>query len=112
MQFRDERGGVSAEFAVVLPALLLVLGVVIGAILLAGTRVTLVSAAHDVARLEARGDVALAANRLSQLPGRITVSRDTTAGILCVQLEARPGQGILASITITGVGCAAVSDAQ
>lgn len=109
---RDERGGVSAEFAVALPALLLVVGVIIGAIVLASSRVTLVSAAHDIARLEARGDVALASNRLAGLPAGVSITRDTTAGILCVQLDAQPGQGLLSAIPISGKGCAAVSDAQ
>ena len=53
--FRDERGSVTAEFAVALPAMLLVLLLAIGAIALATQRLSLSSAAAQMARLEARG---------------------------------------------------------
>ncbi|MBK0420229.1 pilus assembly protein [Leucobacter sp. CSA1] len=107
----DERGAVTAEFAIVLPAVLLVLGLVIGGILLAAHRVVLTSAAADLARLEARGDAELAAARLSELGGGIRADRESIGGLLCVTLGSRPGGGALAVVEITARGCAARSDA-
>lgn len=102
----DEQGSTTAEFAVVLPAVLLVVVMVIGGILLATTRVTLVSAAHDIARLEARNDSGLVAERVAQLPSRATIARADTGGVLCVTLRSSPGAGPLSRVVIEGRGCA------
>lgn len=106
---RNDRGGSTAEFAIVIPVILLVVGIVLGGILLASTRVTLVSAAHDIARLEARGDTLLAASRAGELPSGSTVGRDVTGGILCVTVHSSPGRGPLSAITVSGQGCAAMT---
>ena len=108
-ELQNERGAISAEFAIVLPVLLLTVGIVLGAIMLSSTRVTLVSAAHDISRLEARGDIALASSRVATLPPGTRVDSSVAAGILCTTLGASPGRGILSRIVITGTGCAAVS---
>jgi hypothetical protein len=52
---------VTAEFAVALPAVLLVLLLAIGAVMLSAQRLSLSSAAAQMARHEARGDAAAAA---------------------------------------------------
>ncbi|MCD2499017.1 MULTISPECIES: TadE family type IV pilus minor pilin [Microbacterium] len=52
----DERGGVAAEFAVTLPAVLLVLALAIGAVAAQAQRVLLQDAVADAARLLARGE--------------------------------------------------------
>lgn len=103
----DERGGVTAEFAVLLPTILLTLGIVIGGILLAATRVMLVSAAHDLARLEARGDGELVEQRMAQMPAGTTSRTTREGGLTCVTLTASPGQGPLANLAISARGCAA-----
>ena len=65
----DERGSVTAEFAIVMPAVLVVLGLAIGGILISAHRIALVSLAAQVARLEARGDADLAASALGAWNG-------------------------------------------
>ncbi|MGK0714917.1 TadE family type IV pilus minor pilin [Leucobacter sp. W1153] len=101
----------TAEFAVVLPAALIVLVLIIGSILLAAQQLTLTSAAGDVARLEARGDSATAAVRLSQLlPGvTVNVTRQVRGSLHCVALSAQPAVGLLSALQISASGCAARS---
>ncbi len=53
---RGERGSVVAEFAVALPAIVLVLLLACGALAAGGTQIRLQDAAADAARLAARGE--------------------------------------------------------
>lgn len=106
----DERGTVTAEFAVVVPAVLVVLGLVIGGIVIATNRLTLASAAADVARLEARGDTGLASARVESAGAGVTVVRERHDGLLCITLRAGPQRGPLAALAVSGEGCAAVTD--
>ncbi|MGO3146307.1 MAG: TadE/TadG family type IV pilus assembly protein [Leucobacter sp.] len=108
---RDERGSVTAEFAITVPAVLLVLGIVIGGIHLAAERVALVSLAGDVARLEARGDSSLAASRIASDGRSPTIRREHDGGVLCVEATSAPRPGLLAAIQVQGRGCAALSAA-
>jgi hypothetical protein len=108
---RGERGSVTAEFAFVVPAVLVVLGLSVGAIMLSAHRLSLGAAAAEVARLEARGDTAAARLRLASL-GDVGVGRSRDGPLLCVALSARPGAGALRAIEITARGCAAVSGAE
>ncbi len=108
--FRDDSGSVTAEFAVTVPAVLLVLGLVIGGIQLSTHRLTLVSAAAEIARLEARGDHAMAADRIRGL-GDVRIERTSDSGILCVSLTAAPDRGLLALMRVDGRGCAAITEA-
>lgn len=104
----DERGTVTAEFAIVLPAVVAVLGLVIGGVALSAHRITLVSAAAEAARLEARGESADA--RLGALGSGVTATRSEADGLLCIELVSRPAGGLLASVAVTGRSCAALSD--
>lgn len=62
---RQQRGSVSAEFAVAMPAVALVLTLCIGAVVAVATQVAVQDAAGEAARLAARGDEpALALERL------------------------------------------------
>ncbi|MFT4231456.1 MAG: pilus assembly protein [Leucobacter sp.] len=106
---RDERGAVTAEFAIVLPAVVAVLALTIGGVLIASHRVALVSLAAQVARLEARGDADLAAEMLRERSGEVEVERTRRGGLHCVALRSHPGGGMLSRIGIEGLGCAAVS---
>lgn len=103
-----DRGAVTAEFVILLPAVLLVLGFAIGAITLAAHRLTLTSAAAEVARLEARGDHAAAVARLSVLP-HVQREQAENNGVLCVTLASRPGNSLLQFIEVRARGCAAVT---
>lgn len=53
---RDDRGSVTAEFAVVVPAALLVVLLCVATLLAAGTQIRLEHAAAQAARLSARGE--------------------------------------------------------
>ena len=104
-----ERGAVTAEFAIVLPTALLVLGCILAGVLLGAHRVALTSAAAELARLEARGDSALAAEQLGQMPSGTRVTRVDPGGLHCVTLSLAPARGPLSSISVSATACAARS---
>lgn len=106
---RNEEGSVTAEFAVMLPAVLIVVGIIISAITLSSQRILIVSASHEIARLEARGDANLAAAKIALLPEGTTLSRDERGGLKCIILTLQPVVGPLQVIKISAVGCAAPS---
>lgn len=107
----DERGTVTAEFAIVVPAVLAVLGLVVGGISLAAHRITLVSVSAEVARFEARGDADLAEDQLAVLGDRVMVDREDVGALLCVTLRSRPAGGPLAHLAVESRSCAARTDA-
>ncbi len=103
----SERGSVTAEFAIALPAFLMVLVLAIGAIMLATQRLSLSAAAFEVARLEARGDSAAAGARIAALGPGVDVSRHSSGVLHCVTLESAPAAGLLQQIGVAARGCAA-----
>ena len=103
----DERGTVTAEFAIVVPAVLAVLGLVIAGVFLAAQRVALTSAAAEIARLEARGDTGLAGERVSALGAGVEVDRASDGLLHCVTLRARPARGPLTRISVDARACSA-----
>lgn len=106
----DEQGTVTAEFVIVVPAVLVVLGLVIGGILVSAHRLALVSLAAQVARSEARGDGDLAASALAEWRGAsVEVDRSRRGGLHCVTLRSHPAGGLLAGIGVEIVSCAAIS---
>lgn len=107
----DERGSVTAEFAIVLPVVVAVLGLVIASISLASHRISLVSLTAEAARLEARGDTAQARRVLERAVPGASVSRASKNGLHCVTMRARPAGGLLHGITISATSCAALSEA-
>ncbi len=106
-----DRGSVTAEFALTIPAVLLLLTLVLGSIHLAAERVSLVSFAGELARLEARGDAALAAQRISQSGSRRSIQRENDGRVLCITVTSVPQVGLLSVLNISGTGCAARSAA-
>ncbi|MFC5338004.1 TadE family type IV pilus minor pilin [Leucobacter denitrificans] len=108
---KEDRGSVTAEFALTVPAVLLILGLVLGSIHLAAERVSLVSFAGELARLEARGDAALAAQRVSQSGSQVSIQRENDGRLLCITATASPQSGLLSALHISGTGCAALSAA-
>jgi Flp pilus assembly protein TadG len=78
-----ERGSVTAEFAVVMPALMLCLGICIGAINIAAQQVRLIDAAAVAARLIGRGDDAATVITAS---GAREFDSSTVDGLVCVRL--------------------------
>ena len=104
----DESGAVTAEFALMLPAAVAVLGFMVGAVSIASHRVGLASVAGEVARLEARGDVAGARAVLASRSPIVTgVERESAGQLHCVVVTAHPGIGPLATIKVVERACAA-----
>lgn len=109
-----ERGTVTAEFAVVLPGVLLVLALCLGAVNVIGQQIALGSLAASGARMLARGDDvgAVRARVASAAPGaRLTQSSD--GSFVCVTLEraARFGPVGLGALALSAHDCALAGDA-
>jgi Flp pilus assembly protein TadG len=85
----SERGSAVAEFAVALPAVLLVLAAVLGGVQLGTQQLRLQDAAADAARSLGRGE---AASAVGSLIARVAPSAGWTvarpAGLVCVHLTA------------------------
>lgn len=94
----DERGSAVAEFAVALPAVLLVLATVLGGVQLGTLQLRLQDAAADAARSLGRGDASPAvASRVSRQTPTAHWSVTRPAGLVCVHLvaSAAPPAGVL-----------------
>jgi hypothetical protein len=94
-----DRGSVTAEFAIALPAVVLVLAGCLSAMQVAGQQLRLQDAAALAARSAARGDGTGVAARL--VPAS-TVSRWTDGDLECVTLSA-PG---LLGLELSATSCA------
>ena len=98
-----ERGSVTAEFAAVIPAVLLVLLLCLGGVQVSGQQVRLADAAAQAARSLARGDGLVHATALArQLVGGASVSADQRGDAVCARLSAPGALGI----TVTAASCA------
>ena len=105
---QPERGSVAAEFAVAMPAVLLVLMTALGGVQLAGLQLRAQDAAADAARSYARGDPAgLVAARLArQLPGA-RVARSGRGDLVCARVTAAPSGPIARlGIRVSASSCA------
>jgi Flp pilus assembly protein TadG len=103
--FRAERGSVTAEFAVILPAVLLILVAVLAAMQVAGEQLRLQAATSDAARLFARADPRASARVADAVPGA-TVSIRRDAGLICADARAPTSLGMLSGLTLTASSCA------
>ncbi|WP_110590284.1 TadE family type IV pilus minor pilin [Microbacterium suaedae] len=92
-----DRGSVSAEFAVALPALVIVIVLGIGALAAASTQVRLQDAAADAARLVARGEADRAGSVVGDAVPGATSSVGTQGDLVCVTATI---DGRLASLAI------------
>ncbi len=81
-----DRGAVAAEFAVTLPAVLIVLALGVGVLGTAATTLRLQHAATEGARLLGRGDDVGASAALAAAGGSMTVTHDD--GLVCVSTSA------------------------
>jgi len=98
-----ERGSVTAEFAAVIPAVLVVLLLCLGGVQVSGQQVRLADAAAQAARSLARGDGLVHATALArQLVGGAIVSADQRGDAVCARLSAPGALGI----TVTAASCA------
>ena len=107
--WRSQRGSITAEFAAVVPAILLVLAAALVSVQVAGEQLRLQDATADAARSLARGDptgVATARIR-SAIPGaRLSVV--ARGDMICAKASARSraAGGLLSSLTVRATGCA------
>jgi Flp pilus assembly protein TadG len=104
-----DRGASAAELAVVLPAVVLVLGLCLGAVQTVGQQVMLTSAAAEAARSLGRGeDAATATARIAGAAGGAAMSVDRSDRTVCVELSApsgfRPAGAV--GLRVTARGCA------
>lgn len=100
-----DRGTVTAEFAVALPAIVLVLAACLSALQLAGLQLRLTDAATAAVRQLARGDPVAARALATRLVPGSTVSVGSRGDLACVTLVARVG-GVLAALPVTAQACA------
>ena len=115
---KTDRGTVTAETAMVLPVLLVVLGVAVWVLACVGTQLRCVDAAHAAARAAARGDAAAAvqatARELAPDGAAVQVSRLGDQVHVRVSAVVRPlGQALggLADVEVSGRATAAAEDA-
>ncbi|WP_394289485.1 TadE family type IV pilus minor pilin [Microbacterium sp.] len=87
---RDERGSATAEFAVVVPAVVVVLALAISALGVGGRQVRLEQGAAQAARLAARGDSVESVERALDIEGLHT-ARSRSGDLVCVRLTAPAG---------------------
>lgn len=100
-RFRDDTGSVTAEFALTLPAVVLVLAVCLSGAQVAGQQLRLQDAAAAAARSQARGGGTAVASRLA--PGA-NVSTWRDGDLDCVELTARASGFV--PLTLRASSCA------
>lgn len=98
-----QRGSVTAEFAAVVPAVVLLLAACLTGFQLAGQQLRLQDAAADVARSVARGGSTSAA-----APVGAAVAVTSAGELVCARLSARSRSpaGALLGLTLTASSCA------
>lgn len=115
---RSDRGSVTAETAVVLPVLLIVLAAAVGVLASVAAQLRCIDAARAAARVAARGDdpavVRMTAERLAPPDARVMI--DTTGDVVEVRVsaEVRPfgsALGGLGSVDVSGRAVASVEGA-
>jgi len=104
-----DRGSVTAEFATVVPAVLLVLALCLGAVQISGQQVRLTGAAAAAARSLARGDGEdRVAGLVARLVGPAAISTQRQGDFVCVRLSAPSAFGAFAAfgVTVSAGSCA------
>lgn len=110
-----QAGMVTAETAVVLPVLFLVLGAAVFALVCVGAQLRCVDVARDAARAAARGEAsgAVTAAARAALPGSlVTLQRDGESVSVQVRREVRPLGGLLAGLPGVPVGSRATAHVE
>ena len=105
-RFRDSAGSVTAEFAIALPAVVLVLACCLSGLQVVGEQLRLQDAAAAAARSIARGDSGQAvAERL--VPGA-TLQQSVDGDLVCATISttSRALVGAIAGIALSATSCA------
>ncbi len=100
---RGDRGSVTAEFAIALPAAVLVLALGAGVLAACGHQIRLQDAATDAARLAARGEADRGTGLVSDVGGAASVSHD--GDLVCVTATAPVGAPLV-GIVLRARSCA------
>lgn len=112
----SDRGFVTAETAIVLPVLLLLLGVALWSIAVAGARLRCIDAARAGARAAARGEAAASVVAAAEAAGPagavVRVRRSGDRVTVVVQARVGPVSGVLASVPAPVVAATAVAVAE
>lgn len=103
-----ERGSATAELAVALPAVMLVLALCLGAVHVVGRQVRLTDAAADAARALGRGESSSTAHRIADrvAGGGTRLTSSEEAPLICAVLTAEGGAGLLGAIPLRAESCA------
>jgi len=104
---------VTAEFAVLIPAVIVVLACCLGGLRLAGDQLRLQDAAGMAARTIARGEsVGLAASRAASLVPGAAISSTARGDLDCVVATASGslGAGLFGAVTLSARSCALGGD--
>jgi Flp pilus assembly protein TadG len=95
---RADRGSVTAEFAVVIPAVIVVLACCLGGMRLAAEQLELQATAAAAARAESRGDAAPAT--------AATIVRADRGDLVCVTASTSTSLGLLGAVDLKATSCA------
>ena len=108
MRWSDDRGSAVAEFAIALPAVLLVFAVMLGGVQLAGLRLQAQDAAADAARSWARGETGgIVAARVARQVPSAAVSRSVRGDLVCATVSARArGPAARVGVRVSATACA------
>lgn len=104
-----ESGGVTAEFAVLVPAVLLVLGLALGCMGVVAQQVRVTDAAAGAARSLGRGDSPdTARTRVAAWIGAADISSRREGDFVCVRVEQVPGfaPAAVAGLRVAARSCA------
>lgn len=107
---RSDSGMVSAEMAVCLPVLVLVLAAALSAVQVVSSKVRVQDAAREAARALARGDVAHAHSLAQSAAPGVSVQTNTTDGqvVVVARLQVHLLASWLPAVTVTERAVAAV----
>lgn len=101
----SERGSVTAEFAVVAPAIVLVLALCLGALQAVTQQLRIADAAADAARALGRGDaVETVTARARTAIGEVTLSVANEGDFICARLRSPGPAGPFWALGLTLVG--------
>jgi Tfp pilus assembly protein FimT len=103
-----DRGSVTAELAVALPAVALVLALCLSAVVVVGRQVRLTDAAADAARALGRGESEAVAHGIADrvAGGGTQLSAAQESPLICATLTSTGGAGLLGVIPLRAQSCA------
>ncbi len=111
-RLHGDAGYVTAETAIVLPVLAILVAAALWAIAVAGTQLRCIDAARDGARAAARGEsetaVMVAARATAPQGASIDIARNGSRIVVTVKVRVGPTAGVLASMPAPTVGASAV----